>query len=58
MLERHPEKFFLCIRGRDVLPIFNNGLLHPAKVDGIVDVTHIVDIVWYDRYLVLENWYL
>jgi hypothetical protein len=41
-----------------VLPIFNNGLLHPSKVDGIVDVTHIVDIVWYDRYLVLENWYL
>ena len=58
MLDSHPEKFFLCINGRDVLPITDNGFLNPAKVYGIVDMTHVVDIAWCDRYLMLECWWL
>jgi len=56
MFESHPEKFFLSINGRDVLPIPDNGLLHPSKVHGIVDMTHAVDIAWCDRYSMLECW--
>lgn len=58
MFESHPEKIFLCINGRDVLPISDDGLLYPAKVYGIVDMTHVVDIVCCYRYPMLECWYL
>jgi hypothetical protein len=58
MFEGHPEKLFLCINGRDVLPIANNSLLHPAKIHGIVDMTHVVDVAWRYRDPMLECWYL
>ncbi len=44
MLERDPKKLALRLDGRGMLPVTHNGLLHPLKVDGIVDVTHFVDI--------------
>lgn len=58
MFEGDPEEFFLSINRRDVLPVGKNGFLHPAKIDRIVDMTHLIDIAWFDRYLMLECRYL